>query len=261
MKARHMPPQFTTARFRFYGPLNDFVAEERRKATFQHTVKGRPSVKDTLEALGAPHTEVGNILVNGRPQDFGYQLREGDRISVYPNGYNLGKRKARRLRPPLPRNLKFVLDSHLGKLARHLRLLGFDSVYRKTFPDQDIVETGLREQRIILTRDIGLLKNRRVIHAYWLRSPDPQRQLKEVVKRFRLAARIRPLTLCLECNGRIRRIAKYRIVDRLPPQTKLYYHRFYLCQSCQKVYWRGSHYLRLTALLRRAGYQRRKKAC
>ena len=241
----------TTAQFRFFGQLNDFLPSERRKIIFSHSVKGNPSIKDTLEALGVPHTEIDYILINGRAADFSYQLQEGDKVFVYPDGYKFKDGRAKRLRPQLPRNFKFVIDSHLGKLARHLRLLGFDVLYKKIFPDAEIVKISVNQKRIVLTRDIGLLKNKLIQHGFWLRSIDPQKQLKEVLKRFKLYKKLKPFSRCLECNGKIIKIAKKKVFAQLPPQVREYYQRFYLCQSCQKIYWQGSHYEYLLKLVNR----------
>lgn len=237
-----MPQVETTGRFKFFGNLKDFL--ERRN--FQHTVKGRPSIKDTIEALGVPHTEVGRILVNGRRVNFSYQHDDADSIEIYPHALSAER---------LPRFPRFVLDSHLGKLARHLRLLGFDTLYRKEFPDPEIVVIAKRNGRIVLTRDIGLLKNKAIRRGYWIRSPDPTQQIKEVLKRFGLARRLRPFSRCLECNGKIRQMAKTRLQHLLPEKVKMYYNKFYQCSACRKVYWQGSHYAKLVRVVKQACLQ------
>lgn len=241
---------------RFYGELNDFLPRHKRHRTFPVAVKGRPSVKDAVEALGVPHPEIDIILVNRRSITFKYQMASGDRVSVYPEGFNVNVSPLIHLRP---RNVpaRFVIDSHLGKLVRHLRLLGFDCVYRKDFPDAEIVRIAETETRIVLTRDIGLLKNRAVRAGLWVRSPDPRYQLKEVLKKYRLLARIRPFRRCLECNGRITCVAKKDVLGQLPDMVKQTYSRFYSCRSCRKVYWKGSHYDQLSGLTRRLQAYRR----
>ncbi|NIR50597.1 twitching motility protein PilT, partial [candidate division KSB1 bacterium] len=103
---------------------------------------------------------------------------------------------------------KFILDVHLGKLAKQLRMIGFDTLYQNHLDDDEIIEIGLKEKRIILTRDKGLLKNKKVTHGYWIRSSRPEEQLKEVVHRFDLQSRIRPFQRCMECNGLIKSIDK-----------------------------------------------------
>lgn len=244
-------PSESTLKIRLWGSLNVFLAPRRRYKVFSYIVKGHPAVKDTLEAVGVPHTEIDCILMNGQAVDFSYQLRDRDRLEAYPYGYPLKKRNIRHLCPRQPVCPSFVLDSHLGKLARHLRLLGFDAVYRKLFPDAEILKTALQEKRFVLTRDLGLLKNKRLRRGYWLRSTDPARQIREVLKSFRLYSRIRPFRRCLRCNGTIVKISRRAALPLLPSKTKKYFRTFYRCRVCRQIYWQGSHYDHLCRFIRR----------
>lgn len=239
------------ARFFFAGALNDFLALKERKTWNKRAFNDCPSVKDAIESFGVPHTEVGAILAGGGGVDFGCQVECGDRIKVCPIGGE-GKGRKVRLRPKWRGPVCFVLDSHLGKLARHLRLLGFSSLYEKNYPDKEILKIIQKDRRILLTRDIGLLKNKIVTFGYWVRNTDPDRQLREVIKRFSLHRRISPFKICLECNGRIVRIKKEKIIKRLPPKVREYFNEFFACQRCRKVYWRGSHYEKLSNIVRKA---------
>lgn len=243
-----------TIRCRFYGTLSRFLAPSHRYRVFSCAVKGVPAIKDTLEALGVPHTEIDCIVVNGRPVTFSYQIRGGERILVYPDAGKVRLKKIirRSLKPNPPANPKFVLDVHLGKLARHLRLLGFDVIYEKEMEDAAIVRLGWRGRRIVLTRDIALLKHRQLRYGYFVRAIDPKKQIREVVRRFNLTEKMHPFRLCLECNGRILRIAKSKIENRLPPLTKKYYETFYHCPHCDKIYWQGAHYKQLSRLINAA---------
>lgn len=243
-----------TIRCRFYGALNRFLAPSHRYRAFSCAVKGVPAIKDTLEALGVPHTEIDCIVVNGRAVTFSYQIRGGERILVYPDAgmVKLKKIIRRRLKPNPPANPKFVLDVHLGKLARHLRLLGFDTFYEKTMEDTALVRLGCRGRRVVLTRDIALLKNKSVRHGYFVRATDPKKQIREIVRHFALGEKMRPFRLCLVCNGKIRRVAKSKVESRLPPLTKEHYTRFYHCLRCDKVYWQGTHYKQLSRLINAA---------
>jgi len=233
---------FFQATFRFYEELNDFLPEEKRKVDFCHSFAGHPSIKDTIEALGVPHTEVDLILVNGEAVDFHYQLQDQDRVSVYPMFEGFDISAVNKLRPKPLRHPKFILDVHLGKLAKYLRMLGIDCVYRNDLSDPEIVKRAVDENRIVLTRDKGILKHTVIQHGYFIRSSDPDLQLIEVLKRFDLIHQIKPFDRCLECNAQIRPIAKEEIIDRLPPRTKDFYKDFCYCDQCQKIYWRGSHY-------------------
>lgn len=230
------------AHFRFYEELNDFLPVEIRKKTFDYNFKINQTVKDAIEAMGVPHTEVDLILVNGKSVDFSYQIIHHDRISVYPVFESFDISEVNRLRPDPLREPRFVLDVHLGKLCKYLRMMGFDTIYRNDLDDVEIVEISVKENRIILTRDIGILKNGLVTHGYWLRSQDSREQLKEVIRRFQLKAEVRPFYRCTVCNGFIRPVNKADIVTLLPDQTKKYFDAFFRCTSCKKIYWEGTHY-------------------
>ncbi len=233
------------ASFRFYEELNDFLPPAKKKKHFDYRFNGRPSIKDAIEAIGVPHTEVDLILVNGQSVDFNHHLQDEDRVSVYPVFESLDITPVVRLREEPLRKTAFVLDTQLGKLTKLLRLLGFDTLYRNDYEDSEIIRLALEEERIILTRDIGLLKNKSVTHGIWIRSTSPEEQLKEVLHRFDLYSQIKPFQRCSVCNGTIGKIDKKEIIDQLPTKTKLYYDDFYRCQECGKIYWKGSHYQRM----------------
>ncbi len=245
-----MPPKPHTAQFRFYEELNDFLAPEQRKTTFPYKFDGTPSVKDAIEALGVPHTEVDLILVNGQPVDFEYHLRDGDRVAVYPVFETLDISPVTKLRPEPLREPKFILDGHLGRLAKYLRMLGFDTYYDYTLSDHDIVRIAGEEYRIILTRDRGLLKHGSVTHGYLVRSTRPIEQAAEVIRRFDLAGKMKPFHRCMVCNGTIAEVSKDSVGELLKPGTLMYYHQFFRCMSCGKVYWKGSHFERMTGMIR-----------
>jgi uncharacterized protein with PIN domain len=234
-----MPKQ---ANFRFYEELNDFLPSSRRKLDFTYYFEGNPSVKDAIEAMGVPHTEVDLILVNGHSVPFSHSLRHGDRVSVYPTFEQVNIAGTTRLRPDGLRHVAFILDVHLGKLAKYLRMLGFDTVYEKDYDDPEIVRRGIEEKRIVLTRDIGILKHRDLTHGYWVRSQDPMGQLKEVIDKFDLSGNIREFRRCMACNGMIRKITKTEVENKLKPKTRRYYKDFFQCIDCGKIYWQGSHY-------------------
>ncbi len=246
--AMHSP---NTAIFRFYEELNDFLPPARRKKDVVYRFSGSPSVKDAIEALGVPHTEVDLVLVNGRSVDFGYRLSAGYRIAVYPVFESFDISPVIRLRPAPLRKTSFILDVQLGKLARILRLLGFDTLYSDAFTHGEMIRTASEEGRIILTRDLALLKRRAVTRGYWVRSSDPDAQIREVLLRFDLTSSARPFTRCLECNGTVCPVEKERIRDRLEPKTALYYDEFNQCGECGRIYWKGSHHRKMEARVRR----------
>jgi uncharacterized protein len=228
--------------FRFYEELNDFLPPVKRGKPFLHHVTGNPAVKDAIESLGVPHVDVDMILVNGNPVDFSYKLKDSDRISVYPVFESFDISGVSPLRAKPLRETRFVLDVHLGRLAKYLRLCGLDTVYRNHFTDREIIDVSLSEGRIILTRDRGILKNRKVTHGYWIRSQNPGEQLIEVLTRFDLRKSLQPFSRCMECNGVLSDVTKEEIIRHLQPCTRKYYTQFRKCQSCERVYWEGSHY-------------------
>ena len=238
---------------RFYEELNDFLPRERRKQSFRHRFRGTRSVKDLVESLGVPHTEIDVILVDGESVGFDHRIAGGERIAVYPAFERLDVSSLTRLRPAPLREPKFIADVHLGKLARYLRLLGFDTVYERDLDDADIVLRSQDEHRIVLTRDRGLLKRKAVTHGHAVRSVDPDAQLVEVVEAFDLRGRISPFSRCLKCNGPVSRVDRELVESRLPRYTRLTYERFHRCDHCGALYWEGAHFERLRSLIDSVG--------
>jgi uncharacterized protein with PIN domain len=238
------------AEFRFFGRLLNLLAAAGGKAPISYRFRGNPAIKDSIEALGLPHTEVDLILVDGQAVDFDYRLQADDRVEVYPFGAVTEWPADHRLSPPLPENPAFILDVHLGKLTRRLRMLGFDCRYRNDYTDLRIIELALTEGLIILTRDRGLLKHARVRQGYLVGSGEADEQVLEVLNRFRLSRKIKPLYRCPCCNGLLQPVAKAEIIKRLLPKTAQYYQTFLQCQSCQQLYWQGSHYTKIERWIR-----------
>lgn len=234
---------------RFYEELNDFLPPGRRKVAFAHPLANGGSVKDLIESLGVPHTEVDLILVNGVSVDFGYRVRNGDRISVYPVFEALDISPLVHLRPAPLRVTRFVLDTHLGRLAAYLRLLGFDTLYRNDYDDPALARISVDEHRILLTRDHRLLMHKQITHGYYIRARQPHAQLLEILARFDLFDARRPFTRCLHCNGLVHPVAKAQIDQHLLPRTRTYYDEFWQCADCGKIYWKGSHYKRMQQMI------------
>lgn len=239
-----------TAEFRFYEELNDFLPRERRRLAFDYQFKGNPGIKDAIEALGVPHTQVDLIVVDGQSRGFDYQLQDGDRVAVYPAFESIDISPIVRLREAPLRKTAFVLDVHLGKLARLLRLLGFDVLYRTNLTDPEIVDICLCQHRIILTRDRCLLYDKRITHGHFVRAIRPLLQAREVVARFQLENSLQPFSRCLLCNGEIEPVAKALVEEQLQPKAARYYQEFFRCKTCRKVYWKGSHFRHLVQQLK-----------
>jgi uncharacterized protein with PIN domain len=235
-----------TAHFRFYEELNDFLPPARRKVAFAHAFKQRASVKDMIESLGVPHTEIDLILVNGVSVDFAYIVRAEDRISVYPMFESFDIAPLGRLRPKPLRDPRFILDTHLGKLARYIRLVGFDTLYDNASHDEALAETAAAEQRILLTRDIGLLKRKQVLRGYFVRATSPRIQLREIIDRFDLRTLAKPFTRCVRCNVGLLDVGRHDLQNEEVPAAVLErFERFRLCPGCDRVFWQGSHYERM----------------
>ncbi len=231
--------------------MNDFLRPGWRQKPFDYpTYDGTQSVKHLIESIGVPHTEVALILGNGQPQTFSYLVQSGDRIAVYPAFTSLEINSAVLLRPPPPHPPRFLLDSHLGRLARYLRLLGFDTLYfNNTYDDAELAQIAQDRGCILLSRDRGLLKRSQVVHGCCLHTKEPQEQLRAVLHRYQLYDQIQPWRRCLRCNGPLRPVAKEKILDRLEPKSRLYYHDFQICAVCKQIYWKGSHFNKLESFV------------
>lgn len=238
---------------RFYEELNDFLPRSRRKRRFEHRIARKASIKDVIESLGVPHTEVELILANGRSVDFAYQVGNGDVISVYPMFESLDISPLLRVRNRPLRDPRFVVDSNLGRLTRYLRLLGFDCLYRNDYRDAEVARLAHLDNRIVLTRDRTLLRRKIIDHGYFVRAVQPRQQISEVLRRFDLYRQARPFSRCAACNGRLLPVEKSAIADRLEPLTRAHYDTFSLCADCGQIYWQGSHYRRACALLDAVG--------
>ena len=235
--------------FRFYEELNDFLPEEKCKVRFAHNYINRASVKDVIESLGVPHTEVDMILVNGNSVGFDYLINDDDDISVYPVFESLDITEIQPLRAKPLRNPKFIADVHMGKLARYLRMLGFDVLYENNYEDDEIVKISLEEKRAILTKDRGILKRNDVTHGYWVRSSKVKEQVDEIISRFDLKKLIEEFTRCIECNTTLESISKSEIINKLPPKVSESQKSFSICPSCKKLYWEGTHHQRMLSYI------------
>lgn len=238
----HLPAR---AWFRFYAELNDHLAPDQQYQILEKQFFVQGSVKDMIESFGVPHTEVELILVNGQSAEFSALVRDGDRVSVYPVFESLDVQSELRVRSRPLRDLKFVLDVHLGKLAGYLRMLGFDAGYHNRASDPELARSAAEEQRVLLTRDRGLLMRSAVTRGYWLRHTESRRQVAEIVSRFDLAASIRPFTRCMACNGVLQPAERREVLSRIPPRIAELHERFLQCPDCGRIYWPGSHYRRM----------------
>lgn len=239
------------AHFSFFGRLNELLLSPLKGKSTPYRLNGPVAIKHAVEVLGIPHTEVEYLLVNQISVGFDHLVQPGDIVFAYPAGFDgvMHQPAVKPLRPPLRYPPRFVLDNHLGQLTSYLRLLGFDSLYPNHFHDEELAALSCQEERVLLTRDRRLLMRKIVVYGFCLTTRDPRQQLIHVLNRYQLDPYIHPWHRCLRCNGKLRPVPKEDVYSRLEPKTKLYYQEFHLCQECDQIYWKGSHFQPLQQLV------------
>jgi uncharacterized protein with PIN domain len=236
-------------RLRFYEELNDFLPHNLRKRSFDCDYLPKQPIKQIIENQGVPHTEVEVILVNGESVGFDYLVQPGDRISVYPMFESMDISPLLRLRPQPLRRLRFIADAHLGKLARYLRLLGFDCLFFNDTGDISLAHISVEQGRVLLTRDRDLLMRRVITHGCFIHATEPKQQLRELVERLQLEGLYNPFSRCMECNGLLTSVEKAWIEDQLPQSVRQHHSEFWRCDGCGRIYWKGSHYHEMQAFI------------
>ena len=204
------------------------------------------SLRHIAETLGIPGCELGGAEAEGRPADLERPPPPGSRVELMPVSEPLR----------LAGEPRFIADVHLGRLARDLRLLGFDVAWRNDLDDEEIETIAATEGRIALTRDRGLLFRRSLALAFpggprgmLVRSKDPFHQLVHAVRRFGLAALMRPFSLCSACGGALEPASREAAAERVPAKVAERYSEFFRCSLCGKIFWRGDHFRTIAPLL------------
>ena len=224
----------------FQPDLNQFLPSQRRNGLFSISFAPGQTVKHLIESAGLPHTEIGQILVEGKPVDFNYQVKDGDLVTVLPPAAG----------EDIPSSgLRFVLDNHLGRLAAYLRMLGLDVLYRNDYQDEELALISSQQNRILLTRDRRLLMRKQVLFGCCLRSLDSREQLVEIMRRYQLPGKTTPFQRCLRCNALLKPVQKEEVIEFLEPLTRQYYNEFQRCPQCGQIYWKGSHYEHMLAMI------------
>ncbi|WP_138431172.1 Mut7-C RNAse domain-containing protein [Fodinibius saliphilus] len=227
------------ANLRPIGSLQDFINKNNRpSSTIIVPFSGTPSAKDLVESQGIPHTAISHVKINGMDKPLTFNLSDGDKVTVYPFEEVANSKVPTKFKSPE----RFIADIHLGKLTKTLRLLGFDTCLNAKWKERDIIRISNEEERMILTRDIGLLRHGDTETGYWIRNTDPDKQIKELFQRFKLSEHILPFSRCMECNGKLSEVALSDIQNRVPPKVQEWHSLFYQCQGCKKIYWKGSHF-------------------
>jgi hypothetical protein len=245
--------------FRFYAELNEFLAGDFRHRPVCRTCPDEATVKHMIEAFGVPHTEVELILINGESVDFSARVRDSDHVSVYPSFGLLDISPILKLPSRPLRGDRFVADSHLGRLAKQLRMLGFDVLYHSSYEDQEIARISVDEGRIVLSRDRNLLMHKAIVRGCCLHGESTDEQVLEVLARLDLSRSIRPFTRCLRCNGLLNDVDKDAVAYRVPERSRKFYQRFFECADCKNIYWEGSTWLECVRASGKLS-KRRKKA-
>jgi uncharacterized protein with PIN domain len=230
-------------RLNFHEDLDFFLGSRAQGRTVERTLGEKTSVKDVIESCGVPHPEVDLILVNGAAVGFDYGLEYRAEVEVFPVSAKPTHFAKKRLQ--IPSWQRFIIDGHLGRLARNLRLLGFDVAYDRQVQDRQLLQLMASENRALLTRDRRLLMHSVVRHGYCPRSQSADVQTIEVMRRFDLFGSMAPFTRCLCCNARLKKVAKADVIEKLEPLTKIYYEEFRRCIGCGQIYWAGSHFSKL----------------
>jgi uncharacterized protein with PIN domain len=225
--------------------LQLFVAARHRTPGAAAETDTTSSLGHVVEALGVPLTEVGELLVDGRPAAVGHIPVSGEHLEIRKLAF------PQRVEGPL----RFLLDIHLGTLARRLRVLGIDTAYETPdIGDAALAARSAREKRVMLSRDRGLLHRRELFAGAYVYSHKPAVQLDEILDRFQ--PELAPWTRCTACNGVLRPVTKEEMQDRLETGTAKSYDAFAECESCGQAYWRGAHSASLDAIVEQATRRR-----
>jgi len=215
------------------------------------------SIKDVLEAFGVPHTEIGRITCNGLPIDFSHLVGEHQEFIIEPVPVPWDLSTACALRPAFAEELRFLVDGNVGRLARYLRMAGMDTLYNPKWSETDLLHILQADARVLLSRNLDLLKRKQIVFGRYIRASDPALQLKEVLSLFSITSLPQSLTRCLQCNHVLQPVAKEDILPRLEPLTIRYFEVFKICPSCDKIYWQGSHVDRMMTLLAETDLQQK----
>jgi len=237
----------------FSEPFNIFSRRLRTGNKIVYPFERRTSIKNIIESVGVPHTEVGRIEVRKRPVNFQFIPVQNGTVTISPIVPPFDVTRPSLLRPNPLKSSRYLADVNVGKLAGLMRMIGLDTAYRCAYRDDEIAIKAEEENRIVLSKDIGLLKRRQIVYGRFIRAVRPDDQLKEVVDFFGLAGRLHPFSRCIRCNTELVSVGKKKIDHRLEPKTRKYFHRFKQCELCHRVYWRGSHHGHMEKRLRDAG--------
>jgi len=230
---------------RWYGELNDTLPAEQQYVPSHHRVESGVTAGEFVSQCGIPFESIDLVLVNGVSVDSHYQLKNDDHVSFFPVFESFDISSVSKVREKPLRQPKFVLDVHLGKLAYHLRMLGFDTLYANNYTDDVLCRISLQEHRTLLSKDTSLIETGSLTHAYLVKNKNPRLQLIEVLDRFQLFSLTAPFTRCIECNSVLQTIEKESILSRIPEKVQEWFNEYLWCRTCDRIYWKGSHYQKM----------------
>jgi len=233
-------------------PLRELLTvRHRTEGEVPYFLNRRASIKDIIESLGIPHTEIAAIKNGEQELPFSHIPAAGDKIDLYACTAGTDVTRPTLLRPePLPAPL-FAVDVNVAKLARLLRMAGLDTWYEPGLEEAELVERTVYGRRILLSRSRDILRRKNVRWGRLIRSQQPEAQLAEVINLYGLQHDLKPFSRCMECNARLQPVDKYLILHELEPLTIRYYDSFQICPDCRRIYWQGSHYQRMKTLLQK----------
>jgi len=241
------------ATYHFHGDLVQLLRRRwRGPQPIVLALTRRTSIKDQVEAFGLPHTEIGRLLCDGRDIDFSHLVRDQQSFDILPVTVPWDVSRPTLLRPDRLGRPAFLVDATLGRLARSLRMAGLNTLYRPEWPAADLLHRLGRSRRVLLSRNLDLLKRGEVVFGRYVRSEEPAAQLREVLSLFGIHDLSQKLVRCLACNALLQPVSKADILHRLEPLTIRYYHTFHRCPRCERIYWAGSHVARMQTSLKNA---------
>lgn len=232
---------YKTVRIKFHDWLSEFLRRKTKKYIV-HKFIDQTSIKDLIESFNIPHTEVDVIIVNGKSVNFNYLVQNDDRIEVFPESKRYFNFNVYHLKPKLKGRPKFICDVHLGKLFKIMRMSGLDVLYSNNYTDEEIVEISTKDDRIILTRDTGLLKRKNVKYGHFVRGNNPEKQFLDILVSYSLLKYLKPFSLCLNCGTKLKRISKKNVLNQLKDFKFREGIKFYYCKQCNQTLWEGSHF-------------------
>jgi uncharacterized protein with PIN domain len=226
---------------RFAPELRTFLAPRNRHGQVEVAHDGTSSLGHLIQSLGVPIPEIGALAVDGRGVAHSHRPAGCETVSVE------APRRPQELPISPPR---FLLDVHLGTLARRMRLIGVDTAYNNDRDDPALVASANAERRVLLTQDRGLLCRRRLWLGAHVRGAGPDEQFRDVLERF--APPLAPWTRCTTCNGELTPAGKDEVEHLLAPGTRRTFDSYGQCTDCGRVYWRGAHSRQLEAIVEMA---------